>query len=47
MFDVFVEKLGGRIKALTMGSGMDHSCSLGPLINTAQAHKVRDTAQIC
>jgi acyl-CoA reductase-like NAD-dependent aldehyde dehydrogenase len=41
IFDLFVEKICDKIKTLTMGYGMDHSCSLGPLINTAQAHKVR------
>jgi acyl-CoA reductase-like NAD-dependent aldehyde dehydrogenase len=41
IFDVFVEKICKKIKTLTVGYGMDHSCSLGPLINTAQAHKVR------
>jgi acyl-CoA reductase-like NAD-dependent aldehyde dehydrogenase len=41
IFDVFVEKIRDKIKTLKMGFGMDHSCSLGPLINTAQADKVR------
>jgi acyl-CoA reductase-like NAD-dependent aldehyde dehydrogenase len=41
IFDVFVEKICDKMKTLSMGSGMDHSCSLGPLINTAQVHKVR------
>jgi delta 1-pyrroline-5-carboxylate dehydrogenase len=41
IFDVFVEKICSKIKTLKMGNGMDHSCSLGPLINTAQIHKVR------
>jgi len=41
IFDVFVDKICSNIKTLKMGNGMDHSCSLGPLINTAQIDKVR------
>lgn len=45
IFDVFVEKICTKIKTLKMGDGMDHSCSLGPLINTAQSHKVNTIVQ--
>lgn len=45
IFDVFVEKICTKIKTLKMGNGMDHSCFLGPLINTAQIQKVNTIVQ--
>ncbi|GFG38603.1 hypothetical protein Cfor_01650 [Coptotermes formosanus] len=45
IFDVFVEKICSKINTLKMGYGMDHSISLGPLINTTQSHKVNTIVQ--
>ncbi|XP_069694603.1 succinate-semialdehyde dehydrogenase, mitochondrial [Periplaneta americana] len=45
LFDTFIEKITNKVKSLKMGCGTDHSCNLGPLINVAQANKVKDIVE--
>jgi succinate-semialdehyde dehydrogenase/glutarate-semialdehyde dehydrogenase len=41
IYDAFVEKLAARVSGMTLGSGLDESSDLGPLIDRAALEKVQ------
>lgn len=42
VYDVFISKLKDAISKLVVGDGLDPKTNIGPLINMAQFHKVKN-----
>ncbi|SRR5579884_425789 len=46
VYDVFLERLASRTRALRIGNGLDPSVQMGPLINEKQLHTVDEYVRI-